>query len=92
MLKTSLYFVVIALVALLLSDLEVSTQNPWIELSHMVWGAVTPDFSAIWGFRSALFNTVVFAFCGIFVGASFGIGLAFSIMGWIVQKFGLSNS
>ena len=87
MLKTSLYFVVIALVALLFSDLEISTQNPWIELSYMAWGAVTPDFSAIWEFRSALFNTLVFAFCGIFVGASFGIALAFFFRFTAVRLF-----
>ena len=77
MLKTSLFFVAIAFIAILLADLEISTQHPWTELSHMAWGAVTPDLYAIWGFKYALLNTVVFALCGIFVGVMFGIGLAF---------------
>ena len=43
MLKTSLFFVAIALIALLLADLEISTLHPWTELSRMAWGVITPD-------------------------------------------------
>ena len=77
MLKTSLLFVIIALVALLFADLKISTQDPWIELGRMAKGAVTPDFLAIWGFWNALLNTVVFALCGICLAIVFGIALAF---------------
>ncbi len=77
MLKASLLFVIIALVALLFADLEISTQDPWIELGRMAKGAVTPDFLAIWGFWNALLNTVVFALCGICLAIVFGIALAF---------------
>ena len=61
MLKTSLVFVGIALIAILLADLEVSTQYPWLEMSRMVSGAFTPDLPVVWEFKSSLFNTVVFA-------------------------------
>ncbi len=77
MLKTSLLFVAIALLAFLLADLEVSTQDPWLEFGRMAKGAVTPDFLAIWGFWHALLNTVVFALCGICLAVVFGVALAF---------------
>jgi phosphonate transport system permease protein len=76
MLKTSLYFVALALIALLLADLNISTSDPWTELGRMASGAVTPDFSVLWHYRSALLNTVVFALCGTFIGVVAGIGLA----------------
>ena len=50
MLKTSLVFVGIAFIAILLADLEVSTQHPWLEMSRMVSGAVTPDLPVVWEF------------------------------------------
>ena len=87
MLKTSLFFVAVAFIAILMADLELSTQHPWTELSHMAWGAVTPNFYAIWEIEYALLNTVVFALCGIFVGASFGIGLAFFFRFTAVRLF-----
>ena len=87
MLKTSLFFVAIALVALLLADLEISTLHPWTELSRMGLGAVTPDFPAVWSMKSALLNTVIFALCGIFFGVIFGIGLAFVFRSTPVRLF-----
>lgn len=81
MLKTSLYFVGIALIAILLADLEVSTSAPWTELGRMAVGAITPDVSVLWQYRSDLLNTVVFALCGIFISVIAGIGLA-SLFHW----------
>lgn len=77
MLKTSLFFVAIALLAFLLADLEISTLDPWLEFGRMAKGAVTPDFLAVWGFWHALLNTVVFALCGICLAVVFGVSLAF---------------
>ncbi|MDE0298288.1 MAG: ABC transporter permease [Candidatus Poribacteria bacterium] len=77
MLKTSLIFAAIALSALLLADLEISTLDPWLEFGRMAKGAVTPDFLAVWGFWHALLNTVVFALCGICLAVVFGVVLAF---------------
>ena len=67
MLRTSLFLAAIALIALLMADLEISTLHPWTELSRMAWGAVTPDLPTVWDLKSALLNTVVFALCGIFL-------------------------
>ena len=78
MLKTSLSFVAIALLALLLADLDISTSDPWTELGHMALGALTPDIAALWGYTSAILNTVVFALCGTFLGVVLGVGLAFA--------------
>ena len=77
MLKTSLIFVGIAFVAVVLADLEVSTQHPWLEMGRMVEGIFTPELPVIWEFKASLLNTAVFALCGTFLGVILGIGLAF---------------
>lgn len=87
MLKTSLLFAAIAIIAFLLADLEVSTQDPWLEVGRMAKGVVTPDFLAIWGFWNALLNTVVFALCGICLAVVFGIVLAFFFRFTAVRLF-----
>ena len=87
MLRTSLFFAAIALLAVLLADLEISTLDPWIELRRMAVGAVTPDIPALWGFKSALLNTVIFALCGTFFGVVFGIGLGFVFRHTSVRLF-----
>ena len=87
MLKTSLFFVAIALIALLLADLEISTLHPWTELSRMAWGVITPDVTSLWNLKLALLNTVVFAVCGIFFGVVLGIGLAFAFRFTPVRLF-----
>ena len=87
MLKTSLFFVAIALIALLLADLEISTLHPWTELSRMAWGVITPDVTSLWNLKLALLNTVVFAFCGIFFAVVLGIGLAFAFRFTPVRLF-----
>ncbi|MCZ6680920.1 MAG: ABC transporter permease [Candidatus Poribacteria bacterium] len=87
MLRTSLFLAAIALIALLMADLEISTLHPWTELSRMAWGAVTPDLPTVWDLKSALLNTVVFALCGIFLGVVLGIGLAFGFRFTPVRLF-----
>ena len=87
MLRTSLVFAAIALIAVLLADLEVSTLHPWTELSRLAWGAITPDIPALWGFKSAVLNTVIFAVCGTFLGVVLGIGLAFVFRFMAVRLF-----
>ena len=77
MLKTSLLFVGIALVAFMVADLEVSTQDPWLEFGRMAKGVVAPDLLTVWVFWNALLNTVVFALCGICLAVVFGVVLAF---------------
>ncbi len=77
MLKTSLLFVSIAFILLFAADLEVTTLNPWQELQRMAIGAVVPDFMAVYAVKEAFLNTVVFAFCGIFLSIFMGSVLAF---------------
>ncbi|MDP6037179.1 MAG: ABC transporter permease, partial [Candidatus Latescibacteria bacterium] len=68
MIRTSLTFLAIALACLMLADIEITTIDPWSELRRMALGAITPDLSALYAFRSALLNTLTFAFCGITLG------------------------
>jgi len=77
MLRTSLIFVVIALLSLPFADLEITTSHPWTELGQIALGAIQPDLSALWQLKTALLNTVVFAFCGTSIGVVLGAGLAF---------------
>ena len=77
MLKTSLYFLGLALACLLLADIEVITLDPWGELGRMARGAVGPDLTALLLFKEALLNTVIFAFCGLAGGVLGGSVLAF---------------
>lgn len=76
MTKTSLSFLAIALVCLFIADIEITTLNPWGELRRMGQGAITPDISTLYTFRSALLNTITFAFCGITLGVLGGSLLA----------------
>ncbi len=77
MLRTSLVFAAIALLAIWLADLAIATLDPWMELGRMAAGALTPDVAVLWDFKTALLNTVVFALCGTFLSVVLGIGLAF---------------
>ena len=77
MLKTSLYFVAIALFCAGLADIEVTTLNPWDELQRIFLGALRPDLLALYSFKSALLNTLTFAFCGLALGALLGAVLSF---------------
>jgi phosphonate transport system permease protein len=43
----------------------------------MAVGAITPDVAALWDYKVALFNTVVFALCGTAISVVLGAALAF---------------
>ncbi len=77
MLKTSLYFLAIALVCLTIADIEITTLDPWQEIRRIALGWVTPDLFVLYTFKDALLNTLTFAFCGISLGVVFGGLLAF---------------
>jgi phosphonate transport system permease protein len=74
--RTSMGFVVLAAVLLLVADLEISTYDPLIELTRMARGAVTPDFFATEHLLEAILNTLAFALVGVAVSAAAGFGLA----------------
>jgi phosphonate transport system permease protein len=75
-LKTSLGFVVVAVICLYFSDISITTHDPWMEMKRMFIGAVTPDFFAIKGIGWALIQTVSFALVGVSLAAVFGFLLA----------------
>ena len=77
MLKSSLLFLAIGILFLLVADIEITTLDPMTEMGRMGWGALTPDFSSLYQIRFDLLNTVVFAFCGIALGIAAGSVLAF---------------
>ena len=87
MLRTSLQFVGVALVCLVLADLEVTTLDPWRELQRIGLGFLTPDLPVLYTFREALLNTVTFAFCGISLGLALGSVLALFFQVTAVRLF-----
>ena len=87
MLKASLAFLAVALFCFIFADIEITTLDPWFEFQRMVTGALTPDFSVLIEFRSALLNTVTFALCGIFIAVIFGTVLALMFHFTVVRLF-----
>lgn len=78
MLRTSLVF--LALAATLLAgfaDVDVTTLDPWAELSRLAWGAITPDFSSLPDIWRSLVNTLAVAFVGVALACMAGSLLAF---------------
>lgn len=76
MLRTSLRILGISAICLYFADLEITTLDPWIEMRRMFAGALSPDLPALWSYRDAILNTVVFALCGIALGLLLGAPLS----------------
>ncbi len=76
MLKTSLWFLAIAVVASAFADLAVTTVHPWQELGRMSAGLLHPQWHVLLEYRQALLMTLVFAFCGTALGVTGGAVLA----------------
>lgn len=72
MLRTSLYFLLIAVLAVVAADISISTLDPWLELKKLGLGLVTPDFFSLPEFWESLVNTVSFALIGIAGAVVFG--------------------
>lgn len=87
MLRTSLYFLGVGFLCLLLSDIEISTLDPWGEIQRLLSGIITPDFWVLYEFRTAFLNTLIFALCGISLSVLFGTFLAFFFKYHIVRLF-----
>ncbi|SHO42582.1 PhnE/PtxC family ABC transporter permease [Desulfopila aestuarii] len=81
MLRTSLWFVFIAVGALFVANISITTLEPWGELQKLGLGLLTPDFLSLPGFWQALINTVSFALIGISLAIVFGwlLSLFFSL-------------
>ena len=74
--KTSLAFIGVAIVCLLIADIEISTLDPWREMGRMALGVVTPNFLAVGQLGEALAKTVAFAFLGVALGGVVGFASA----------------
>lgn len=74
--RASLGFVGLALFCLFLSDIEVTTLDPWTEFKRMLIGFATPNFFAVDQLGDAILQTVAFAVLGVAFGAIFGFILA----------------
>ena len=72
MIRTSLFFVLIAGAAFIAADISITTIDPWLELKLLAAGLFTPDFSSLPEFAQALFNTLSFAIIGITLAIVFG--------------------
>ena len=72
MLRTSLFFLFIALLALGSADISITTLDPWTELQKFGWGLLSPDFLSLPGFGRAIINTVSFALLGITIAIFLG--------------------
>ena len=77
MLKTSLTFLLLALVCIGFADIEITTLDPSSELSRILWGLLTPDFLVLPLIAPAFLNTIIFALCGTFGGVVLGTLFAF---------------
>jgi phosphonate transport system permease protein len=73
---TSILFVAIAAACFAVSDIEISTLDPWTEFSRMISGAFTPDFTSTDRLLEALLHTVAFALLGVAFGNVFGFALS----------------
>jgi len=74
--SVSALFVLVAAVALALSDLAVSALDPWAEMRRLVAGLIRPDLLSI-ELMSVVW-TVAFAVLGVAIGA--GTGLLFALV------------
>jgi phosphonate transport system permease protein len=68
--------IIVALLVLPLSDLAVTTRDPWTHVWRFVAGFLAPDFSAIPAIGWSIAYTVAFALVGVAIGAACGVVLA----------------
>ena len=73
-LSASGIFLALAIVALLLADLKVSTVDPWAEMRRLAFGLAQPDLLSIEAM--SVVWTVAFAVLGVALGAAAGLMLA----------------
>lgn len=76
LLRTSLWFVAIALFCLLFADLKITALDPWPEMRRIGVGMLTPNFLAAEYLFEALLNTVAFAVLGTAAAGLVGFALA----------------
>lgn len=71
--KITLIFLAISLLLIFFTDIEITTVYPFLELSRMITGGVTPKLSVLFEFYPYIINTLSFAFIGLFVSILFAL-------------------
>jgi phosphonate transport system permease protein len=74
--KISFLMALLASIALVFSDLEISSASPWFEVQLMMQGFAQPSLFDLNSLIQALFTTLAFAIQGVFVGAILGFLMA----------------
>lgn len=77
--RLSFALALIALLLLPLSDLAITTVDPWAILARMLHGAITPSFVQVEDLWGALAATLAFGLQGVALGAVAGFLLAFGM-------------
>ncbi|WP_035247566.1 PhnE/PtxC family ABC transporter permease [Desulfogranum mediterraneum] len=72
MVRTSLSFLALAGIALLFSDLSISTLDPWQELGRMLQGMLSPRITDPWELARGLARTLSIALLGISLAVAGG--------------------
>lgn len=85
--KVSFIFILIALICLLIADIEITTLSPGSEISRLLIGMASPDFSVLTSQPQAFLNTLVFAVCGLILALPAGILLALSFRFRLVRYY-----
>lgn len=75
--KITLIFISISTILLFFADIEITSLYPFLELSKIFIGILTPKYAILFEFYDAIINTIVFAVCGISLSVIFAVPLAF---------------
>ncbi len=85
--RTLGFFLLLALVALILADIEIATVDPWQEFGRLALGVVTPDFTATEHLLTAITYTMGFAVLGVTFAVLSGFALALAFRNPLVRGF-----
>ncbi len=87
MIKTSLVFLIIALLSLTQADISITTRDPAGEIQRLFLAFLTPDFFSLPELGLALLNTVSFALLGITLAIFIGILFSLFFAYWPIRLF-----
>ena len=74
--RTSIWFLFIAISCLFFADIEITTKDPWPEMKRLGAGLITPDFTKWEQILEALLYTICFAILGVTLANITGFLLA----------------
>lgn len=76
MVRTSLLFILLAVLCLPWADVSITTREPWQELGRLGWGLLTPAIPSARVLLEALAGTLSFALQGVALGVVGGLLMA----------------